>query len=81
MTKCDNCGRDDGHWIGCPASFTDAEHASKLIDADAMTEEDWEAIAPRGICMFGGCTDPKRPAGKGPKPKFCTEHSDPKNRK
>jgi hypothetical protein len=33
------------------------------------------------LCAFGDCTNPKRPKGKGPAPKYCTEHSDPKNRK
>lgn len=81
MSKCKKCGRDDGHYIGCPATFLDDERTAGLPDADAITEEDREVVAQKGICMFGGCTEPRRPKGKGPAPKYCDEHSDPKNRK
>ena len=32
-------------------------------------------------CEHGDCSNLKRPQGKGPKPKYCDEHSTPKSRK
>ncbi|MFC8490730.1 hypothetical protein ACFUJU_07970 [Streptomyces sp. NPDC057235] len=32
-------------------------------------------------CEHGGCSNPKRPQGKGPKPRFCDDHSTAKSRK
>lgn len=69
MSKCDNCGRDDGHWLGCAEAWRADREATPPTPEDADQ------------CVFPGCPNDKRPAGKGPKPKFCTEHSDPKNRK
>lgn len=67
--ECKTCGRDDGHWLGCKEAFS--------------AERETTPPAPEGAdqCTFPGCDSDKRPPGKGPKPKYCTEHSDPKNRK
>jgi hypothetical protein len=68
MSKCDNCGRDDGHWLGCDSVATpDAEGEPPQVFAET--------------CAYGDCTNLRRLPGKGPRPKYCTEHSDPKNRK
>lgn len=72
MSECDNCGRDGGHWLGCAAVPLTGSHLMEAFEERSHSED---------LCVFGECTNPKRPAGKGPKPKFCTEHSDPKNRK
>ncbi len=69
MSECEKCGRDDGHYIGCTAALR--AHARNLVGPDFM----------EALCAFDGCNNPRRPKGKGPAPKFCTEHSDPKNRK
>lgn len=75
MSNCEKCGRDEGHWMGCQAApswgLRDAIHSfvEKAIDNMGLA------------CEHGECSNPKRPPGKGPKPKYCTEHSDPKSRK
>jgi hypothetical protein len=34
------------------------------------------------MCEFPGCDKSRKPwSGRGAKPKYCDEHSDPKNRK
>jgi hypothetical protein len=72
--SCPTCGRHDGHWLGCRAALR--EHARNLV------EPDFSASA-SARCLFGDCANPKRAArGKGgARPKYCEEHSDPKNRK
>lgn len=65
MSECKTCGREDGHWLGCPEVTRDR--------ALVVTDDE--------KCAFGDCREPKRPKGKGPAPKYCEEHSDPKNRK
>jgi hypothetical protein len=72
MSKCDNCGRDDGHWLGC---------ANAPAPKPLPVNPDQLSTGNPDECFHEGCINPKRPAGKGPKPKFCEEHSDPKNRK
>lgn len=69
MSDCENCGRADGHYLGCVEAW--------------KAEREATPPAPEGPdqCAFGYCTNPRRPKGKGPAPKFCEEHSDPKNRK
>lgn len=72
--SCKSCGREPEngtptHWIGCPEQLRD--HARNLVAPDFS----------EALCAQDGCTNPKRPPGKGPKPKYCTEHSDPKTRK
>lgn len=69
MSKCDNCGRDDGHWLGCGSvAAPDAEGEAPPPGAE--------------MCAYGECVFQRRPkTGKGPAPKYCEEHSDPKNRK
>lgn len=72
MSECKTCGREDGHWLGCA-------EAERELRADG-----WEVgpvVAEGDHCAYGGCTEPKRPKGKGPAPKYCEQHSDPKNRK
>ena len=80
--SCKSCGREPEngtptHWIGCPEApggrpFTTMQKEVQRIVAGV--------IGPL-LCEYGDCTNPKRPPGKGPKPKYCTEHSDPKTRK
>jgi hypothetical protein len=72
MSECESCGREDGHHLGCPA-VRDPLAAAFLVKLDEA--------AKANECAFGDCENPKRPKGKGPAPKYCTEHSDPKNRK
>lgn len=69
MSECENCGREDGHWIGCPARWT-GDYES-LPDA-----EEYAATQP---CAFDGCSEPRKSDDK--RVKYCEEHSDPKNRK
>lgn len=69
MSKCKKCGRDDGHYIGCAV----AHRAERETTPPAPEDADQ--------CTFPGCANDKRPKGKGPAPKYCDEHSDPKNRK
>lgn len=74
MSECKKCGRDDGHYIGCPEILrvhTPAEVAEDLSVDDPKVRR----------CAYDDCPNPKRPKSKGPAPKYCTEHSDPKNRK
>ena len=69
MSECEKCGRDDGHYLGCPA-------------VPGVSAEPDRARARESECVKDGCTNPRREAkGKGPAPKYCEEHSDPKNRK
>jgi hypothetical protein len=74
MSECKHCGRDDGHYIGCP-KVTSGRPEDGATGAEAPPSADAEA------CAMDGCENPRRPKGKGPAPKYCTEHSDPKNRK
>jgi hypothetical protein len=76
-TGCPKCGHDaelvagftvQPHHLGCPRK------AGAKVQAPGGGYQE-------PLCEFGGCQNFKRPQGKGPKPKFCTEHSDPKNRK
>lgn len=69
---CQECGRpaENGqptHWVGC--EFT----AKAEAELDAILED---------MCEFPGCDQPRKAwSGRGAKPKYCEEHSDPKNRK
>lgn len=71
---CQTCGRpaENGtptHYIGCEAAWP-----NEPVPEVSMSGPEH--------CLFGVCTEPKREAkGKGPKPKYCEVHSDPKNRK
>ncbi len=69
MSECETCGREDGHYLGCA-------DATRAPSGPVVTYDPAEVL-----CAFDGCTNPKRPKGKGPAPKYCEEHSDPKNRK
>lgn len=77
MSECKKCGREDGHYIGCANSNFWAR-SDELAYAEDL---DLPPSAVVDVCAFGECENPKRPKGKGPAPKYCTEHSDPKNRK
>lgn len=72
MSECESCGREDGHYLGCPEIPLTGSHLMELFEERSHNED---------LCAFGECTNPKRPKGKGPAPKYCTKHSDPKNRK
>ncbi|MFF3363596.1 hypothetical protein [Streptomyces misionensis] len=68
--SCDECGRGDGHWLGCERAAQPA--------ADNRARE----IKVEGVCEHSLCAQPtKAYSGRGAKPKYCDEHSDPKNRK
>ncbi|MGW2513647.1 hypothetical protein ACWC0A_30485 [Streptomyces scopuliridis] len=74
IENCAHCGRapendQATHWLGCEEITLQHFEAGQV------------ALDPVVICEYGDCSNPKRPQGKGPKPKYCTEHSDPKNRK
>lgn len=70
--SCQTCGRGDGHWLGC-------EKAQKPVRHEPVTEP--EKIVKVEHCEHGECSNPKRPQTKGPKPKYCDDHSTPKSRK
>lgn len=77
MSECKDCGRDDGHWIGCAA-------ATRELEADGwkvVENGNFSVATNADVCAYGDCMDPKRPKGKGRAPIYCTAHSDPKNRK
>lgn len=75
--SCDNCGRDDGHFLGCGRAAANAAAAAAFDDSTVVT--DWGVVP--ADCAFGDCENPRRPKGKGPAPKYCEEHNDPKKRK
>lgn len=77
MSECKTCGRDDGHHIGCPEAAKPSASDHDLRNEGHASERPEEGAT----CAFGDCKNPKRPKGKGPAPKYCEEHSDPKNRK
>jgi hypothetical protein len=60
VVTCDNCGREDGHFLGCAAT--------KPSKIDVIN------LAPADHCAKEGCPNP-RAASKGPRPaKYCDEH-------
>jgi hypothetical protein len=72
---CPTCGRpaESGqptHWLGC--------EAARPIPSSGTTELNGD---PKDRCMHGPCQNSRRHGGKGPRPKYCEKHSDPKNRK
>lgn len=73
--ECKTCGRPDkGHWLGCAeAAGANLQQASATRGYAAQLSDE--------ECAFGDCKNPRRPKRKGPAPKFCETHSDPKNRK
>jgi hypothetical protein len=77
MTKneCEKCGRDDGHWIGCPSAL----EAYKPVGWTAEWADGVQPLKAQDACSFDGCSEPRRSADK--RVKFCEFHSDPKNRK
>lgn len=58
--SCDDCGRPSGHWLGCPVSVTGHGYTIASPDADRCAKDD--------------CSNERAPQGKGPQPKYCTEH-------
>jgi hypothetical protein len=95
MKSCPECGREfeqgfTTHWLGCPAiSRVEPEKAPEPIgpkedpevEEPEVVPDDEPDPTPVALCEFAGCENPKRPAGKGPKPKYCEAHKDPKSRK
>jgi hypothetical protein len=78
---CQTCGRpaENGvatHWLGCAG-------APRVIAVSAGEARDALSAALQILeCEHDGCSEPKREgSGKGAKPKYCDDHSDPKNRK
>lgn len=77
--SCQTCGHPaekvdgkrvpQGHNFGCPERLR--AHARNLVEPDFAGS----------LCEHGECSNPKRPQGKGPRPKYCDEHSTPKSRK
>jgi hypothetical protein len=78
---CQTCGRpaENGqpvHWLGCK-EIGKARTPEESAEIESFLEEKLAAM-----CEFGTCANGKRAgSGKGAKPKYCDEHSDPKNRK
>ncbi|MEV7814248.1 hypothetical protein AB0P05_26510 [Streptomyces flaveolus] len=62
--SCKQCGRDDGHYIGCdkaPGSGTELPS----VPRERTRESE---------CIKDGCTNP-RAVSRGPRPaKYCDEH-------
>lgn len=60
---CPDCGRDEGHHLGCPAV------GRTYVQPD-------DSFEPEGIsCAAEGCQDAPKPyGGKGPRPKYCAAH-------
>ena len=74
MIACKSCGREPEngaptHWLGCAeGAQTPLPRAQESPSADQCERE--------------GCSQSKKEySGRGAKPKYCEEHSDPKNRK
>lgn len=80
MSECKTCGREGGHWLGC-AEIREPFVLRRRADAPDPEEHMAQLLEQAAQCAFGDCKEPKRPKGKGPAPKYCDEHSDPKNRK
>lgn len=88
--SCQDCGHKaeyvnaqqvQGHNLGCPQSAAMRDVGIRVRE-DAPDVEEFVAQQLAALaCEFGDCTNPKRPQGRGPKPKYCDDHSDPKNRK
>lgn len=69
---------------GHPAEEVDGERVPQGHNfgcAEALAAPSDAEPAPVDACEHGECPNPKRPQGKGPKPKYCDEHSTPKSRK
>lgn len=67
-----------GHNYGCA-------RASAMLAPDPAYRSEVAAVelseTEGDSCEHGECPNPKRPQGKGPKPKYCDDHSTPKSRK
>ena len=65
MTECEDCGRHEGHHLGCP----------KTYPGDEFEWFEPENNLKDAVCAFEGCQDAPKPyGGKGPKPKYCAAH-------
>ena len=74
--NCEQCGRDDGHWLGCDQAgkpYLVVEPGETLIE---KLDEDPQGTEP---CAFAGCQRLRASAHHSAL--FCTTHKDPKNRK
>lgn len=79
--SCQKCGRSDGHHLGCEVPSRQVRLVPKP-DARPVEEAVTEELERLARCEHGECSNPKRPPqGKGPRPKYCDEHSTPKSRK
>lgn len=83
--SCEKCGRpaENGtpaHWLGC-ASVPMLAPNPAYRTQDATTELAGGPAGALHLCELASCFNEKRPQGKGPKPKYCTDHSTPKSRK
>lgn len=65
MSECETCGREDGHYIGCAAVAKPQVGDPDLRNEGPDSEDQ---------CAREGCTNPRAPQGKGPRPKYCEEH-------
>jgi hypothetical protein len=91
MTACRACGREQEngvytHYLGCDniAKPPPTDPLPELVEKAVAELEDGPVEPdPKDpeACQVEGCSNPKRPATKGPKPKFCEDHRDPKSRK
>ena len=70
--SCQTCGRDDGHYIGCPEVLR--QHARNLVEPDFAGSLAERERTRESECIRDGCTNP-RAVSKGPRPtKYCDEH-------
>lgn len=74
MSACKGCGREGGHFIGCPK--TPSGRPEEGATSEDVTASEMPAYA---ACSFDGCPELRRSTDK--RVKFCEFHSDPKNRK
>lgn len=82
--SCQKCGhKREGdvqpHNYGCPESLTVKRRMMRSTYPKAVGRDTVDLAALE--CEHGECENPKRPQGKGPRPKYCDEHSTPKSRK
>lgn len=67
MDPCGECGRFDGHWLGCPAAPQFTMVTKPVVEPPATDSPQCEAQ---------GCQALAKPwGGRGARPKFCASHS------
>lgn len=82
--ECQTCGREDGHWLGCAGERPRREPLDLSEDLAKLARPlAAEGPPPKAevACEYGECANDKRPQGQGPKPKYCDDHREQKNRK